>query len=507
MAASLEGTIFLAHHLLRYGIIYFGIYLLGKSSYRILLHPLARYPGPVLARISPFWRTHAQYSKRAHLIYQDLHQTYGPVVRDGPNSLSFSDYHAIKVIYGRGKDSFSRPNTFPTIGINSEHPPIFFAVDAQTHQSARRKVGGAYTMTTILTMEDQIDKIVQQLEDRLDEEAANESYFDFSKWINYFTVDIISDLAFGESFGCLRTCIDANGIISGLQGGHVFAIILSVVPSLGTLFSGPLSKYLKPPDNQGIGLALKVAANIVSERYKQPSEKKDLLNAIISSKDPDRSPIHRDQVRGEVVAALVAGGDTTAMSILGCVGFLLRNPGVFSKLREEIDTAYSEGHLPQDQVPRYADLAKLPYLTAVINETLRFSPSVGAAFTRRTPEQGVEILPGYYVPGGTEVGVNNWVIGRSADLYGKDVEKFRPERWLEDDAKTKLMKDYEFAFGHGARICIGRNLAFVELFKTIAELVRRYDIIPRDLNRLWTEELKLFLYKSDMMVTVKRRHI
>ena len=55
--------------------------------------------------------------------------------------------------------------------------------------------------------------------------------------------------------------------------------------------------------------------------------------------------------------------------------------------------------------------------------------------------------------------------------------------------------------------CIGRNLAFVEIYKTVSELVRKYDMTPKDLNKLWNEELKLFLYKKDMIMTIKRREI
>src|ERR1700761_7684771 len=98
-------------------------------------------------------------------------------------------------------------------------------------------------------------------------------------------MDIITDLAFGEAFGCLKTGKDVNGIISGLQEGYLFAIILSVFPWIGNILSNnTLSKYLKPPDDEGIGLAVKVigmimnenngliitqlAANIVNQRYK-----------------------------------------------------------------------------------------------------------------------------------------------------------------------------------------------------------------------------------------------
>jgi hypothetical protein len=115
-------------------------------------------------------------------------------------------------------------------------------------------------MTSILTMEDRIDSMLQQLENILDEEAANGSMFDLSKWINFFTIDIITELAFGEAFGCLKTRGDVNGIISGLQGGLLFSIMLTIFPWIGTImFSGVVSKHLKPPEEEGIGMALKVS--------------------------------------------------------------------------------------------------------------------------------------------------------------------------------------------------------------------------------------------------------
>lgn len=139
------------------------------------------------------------------------------------------------------------------------------------------------------------------------------------------------------------------------------------------------------------------------------------------------------------------GGDTTANSIVGIMGMLFKNPEAMRRLRAEIDAA----NLDKD-IPRFNEVSNLPYLDCVISEGLRLSPSVGGVFTRIVPTGGGEI-DGRQIPGGVEVGVNNWVMGRDFSLYGPDADVFRPERW-EDAEDKKRFRDYEFAFGHGARV-------------------------------------------------------
>lgn len=164
-----------------------------------------------------------------------------------------------------------------------------------------------------------------------------------------------------------------------------------------------------------------MANHIVAERYAHPSDKRDLLNAMVKSKSSDGVPIHQDQVRDEVIATLVAGGDTTATSILGCLGYLLRNTDILINLRAEIADARARGDLGQ-RIPKFQQLQKLPYLDAVIQEALRLSPSIGSTFTRQVPAGGAEVLSGQFLPGGTTVGVNNWVFGRNESTYGPNAE-------------------------------------------------------------------------------------
>jgi cytochrome P450 len=197
-----------------------------------------------------------------------------------------------------------------------------------------------------------------------------------------------------------------------------------------------------------------MANTILHERLRRPSSKRDLLNAFLAGSDGHGTPIHRDQVHGEVMATLIAGGDSTAMTILGCLGFLLQSPAVLHKLREEFAHAKASGMVaPQGpaEVAKFADLQKLPYLSAVISETLRLTPAIGAAFWRRVPEGGCEVEPGVWVPGGAEIGVNNWIFGRNEEVYGEDAGQFRPERWLDEEERRRL-GEYDFGFGHGNRV-------------------------------------------------------
>ncbi|KAI9661138.1 MAG: hypothetical protein M1821_009465 [Bathelium mastoideum] len=474
---------------------------------RRFFSPLSRYPGPFLASISVLWKFRVALSKREHLIYHDAHQKYGPIFRDSPNSLSFCDARAVKKIYGIGKGAYSRTGLFkpPNKKLDFDnHPPVFLAKLTSTHQKARRKVASAYSMTSVLQMENQIDDMLRQWQERLDQEAEQDRTFDLSKWVNYLTLDILSELAYGGAFGFLEKDEDVMGISKGLSGGYLFSLLLMYFPALGRLlFAWPITLVFKMPTKTGIGAAYRMASEMVDMREKFGSEKKDLIGAIMSSKDLDGTPIHHDQVMGEVVATLVAGSDTTANAIVGTVGYLLQNPSAHRKLRDEIDTADARGEISKG-VPRYSETQNLPWLDACISESLRLSPSISTSFPRAVPAGGDEVIPGQVIPGGTSVGVNNWVMGRDKAFYGPDAEMYRPERWENPQDKTR-MKDYEFAFGHGARVCIGKNIASVELYKAILMLVRDFEIKPVNPSKLWREESMRFLLKSDMMVTISKR--
>lgn len=119
------------------------------------------------------------------------------------------------------------------------------------------------------------------------------------------------------------------------------------------------------------------------------------------------------------------------------------------------------------RAPTVEDLARLPYLEAVLNEAWRFYPPAWA-MTRQAAE-AVE-LDGYRFPAGTVFMVNQWVLHRRPDLWG-DPDSFRPERWQDGQ---KVPQGAYFPFGAGPRICIGMPFAQMEARLLLATMLQRF---------------------------------
>ena len=145
-----------------------------------------------------------------------------------------------------------------------------------------------------------------------------------------------------------------------------------------------------------------------------------------------------------------AGGDTTGITLTAIFYHLMRNPRAYRALQTEIDKADAGSQLSHPVT--FAEAQDLHYLQAVIKETLRIHPAVGALLERVVPQGGVAI-DGLTLPEGTIIGMDPWVSARNPYIYPVP-DKFRPERWLEADAeKLKRMEKSVLTFGSGSRIC------------------------------------------------------
>ncbi|KAL9625856.1 MAG: hypothetical protein Q9160_000176 [Pyrenula sp. 1 TL-2023] len=179
----------------------------------------------------------------------------------------------------------------------------------------------------------------------------------------------------------------------------------------------------------------------------------------------------------------MAGHDVLAITLRAIWYYLARSPKAMKMLRADFQQLEEE--YPSNEPVPYEKLSELPYLDAVVHEALRIHPNVGLILERLVPPEGT-IIDGYRLPGGTVVGVNAWNIHFKPELYGDNAFEFRPERWLESpEEKVKEMRRNLFSFGAGARGCIGRNMAMLQIYKVVFEFYRRFDASLVDPEREW----------------------
>lgn len=231
----------------------------------------------------------------------------------------------------------------------------------------------------------------------------------------------------------------------------------------------------------------------VDERYQEldrdqvskPSSvgpQRDFLARFLEAQKEHPNIVTANQIFSYTVSNVNAGSDTTAISLRAILYYTLKNPRVAEKLNLELRTALQEGRISLP-VSWKQSQEELPYLDAVIKEALRLHPAVGLLLERIVPEGGLQLPNGPYLPAGTIVGANPWIIHRHA-CFGKEVDSFVPERWLQGEGESD--RDYHnrkqqmlratFTFGAGPRTCIGKNISLLEMYKLIPSLLLTYKV-------------------------------
>jgi cytochrome P450 len=219
-----------------------------------------------------------------------------------------------------------------------------------------------------------------------------------------------------------------------------------------------------------------------NRREKDHGQYQDLLSRLFEVNKEKPNEMSDNVVLSMATSNVFAGSDTTAISLRSIVYYLLRNPVCKKKFIAEIEERKKHGELSDPVKIEKAN--EMPYLQACMSEGLRLHPAVGMSLPRVVPAVGIEI-DGKFLPAGTIVGVNPWVVHRDQEIFGKDVESFRPEMWLEGDRSD--MDRFFFAFGSGARVCLGRNISWMEMSKLVPTLFSKFDLQLADPEASWKE--------------------
>lgn len=200
--------------------------------------------------------------------------------------------------------------------------------------------------------------------------------------------------------------------------------------------------------------------------------RKDILHYLLIARDPSTGgDLPNVEIKAEALTQLIAGSDTTGNTITHLIDMLIRNPDKCRKLQEELDRTYPSP-LPSDFVAMFVDCKDLPYTEAVIYETLRLRTTVSLGLPRVVPAGGAWVC-GQFFKEGTVLSTPTYTVHRDERVWGPDALEFRPERWIGAPNRAEMENNF-LGFSYGPRACIGRNVAFMELKKTVATLFRRF---------------------------------
>ncbi|KAI7789082.1 benzoate 4-monooxygenase cytochrome P450 [Diaporthe eres] len=356
-----------------------------------------------------------------------LHQVYGPVVRVAPDEVSYTSETAWRTIYGQ------------------------------------RSV-----------------------------EMTKDPVFSLSKPSGAQAFDLIGDLAFGQDFGCLTKGKAAPFVAAIPFGAQELTFnqmlryygLLSVARFLKTIWK----RLSTRPHGEVLGAReenMRRAVEVVRARISRgpTADRKDFWHYVLqnlkdenaSENDPEISKrgISEPEMYANSFSITIAGSEGTATALAGATFLLLRHPREYQRAANEVRQEFiREADIQSSRV-----LANVPFIEAVLQETMRLYPPVSITMPRRVPEGGATI-DGRFVTAGTTVGVNHLSCYRSCRNF-ENATSFRPERWLRA-SREEAYPDDNFAafqpFSFGPRSCLGKNLARAEMCLLLARILWRFDL-------------------------------
>ncbi|KAI1803849.1 cytochrome P450 [Daldinia bambusicola] len=478
-----------------------------KSIYNLYFHPLHNVPGPRAAAISNI--PYCWWFLGGRLPYKmlELHNKYGISAQSWRDIYGARPGHKTFV-----KSKFYDGGSFAGIGTSS----IISERRPEVHKQMRNYLAGAFSDRAILEQENIVATSVDEFIRLVGVRGSRKGGFNISTTLQSLTFDITGDLSFGKTFGALKSEKPHPWISVSLEAmtqGEIvdvlnrFPLLAKILPVLMS------SKLKKLTENTKKNEELSYKA--VQSRVARKTSRKDFLTRILEDRDPLEVPDRA--IAAHASDFVIAGSDTAATALSAALYYLLRDSRAsatkpvpttataMSRLTSEIRTAFE----------KYADInysstASLPYLRAVLLEAMRVYPPVPMATPREVPEGG-DVVDGVFLPGGVTVSTNPLAASLSPSNF-HDPWSFKPERWLQRPAtattttttttisnsdsngksepqpqpqpESELGSGLEWnddldssqPFSLGARGCLGRNLAWLDMRSILAKLVWTYDL-------------------------------
>ena len=358
---------------------------------------------------------------------------------------------------------------------------VFSELDESKHTKRRQQMAAGYSGKENLSLESDIDGHVKELihlvRSKYISSPQHSKPMDLARKVQFFTLDVISKIGFGESFGDLQADADLNDYIKSGELGLSIAAFLSALGLTKYFHWPPIARLLGPSekDKSGFGKMMGVARKLIDSRLEKSTHgRSDMLASFM------RHGLPKEDLFSESLLQILAGSDTTATAIRSTMLYVITHNRIYRRLQAEVDASVRSGAAPAaPEIARDATLKSLPYLQAVVREGLRILPPVTDQVPKKVPPGGDRVTvegKEYYLPGGTDISYNAWGVHRDRAMFGEDADVFRPERWLVEENKidesklTAMRRTNELIFGYGKYQCLGKPIALMEIAKVIFEV-------------------------------------
>ncbi|KAJ5587589.1 uncharacterized protein N7459_003354 [Penicillium hispanicum] len=481
-------------------------------TYRLYGHPLRGFPGPKLAAATFLYefyydvvkggmyiweieRMHEKYGKQLHCtrISTRKHTTreatkphltqfhQGPIVRINPRELHIKDPSYYEEIHAGAASKRAKD---PEYAVAYGAPRSLVGTINHDHHRLRRSYLGNYFSKRAITslapyIHEKLDQLIHRFENAFHHSLVVHLQLDFAA----LTADVITQYCYGWSYGYLDDPNPAEKIdlVDGVAGVmtmfhiHRFFPILipisrAVPPSVVRWFQPYMAELFaikaRLRRQAEETLQSRKTVNIDDEKVR------DGIFEALTSPDIPAQERSLDRLEDESILLLGAGTETTARAIAMSMYYVALDEEIGRKLRAELRTVL--------QTPRsrasWSDLEQLPYLTGVVNEGLRLSHGMTARLARVSQHEPL-LYKDWVIPAGTPVSQSNYFVHMDPTLF-PEPSKFDPERWIRAAERGKYLSRFIVAFTKGSRQCLGINLAYAEIYMTIAHIVRRFKFVP-----------------------------
>ncbi|KAK2879935.1 hypothetical protein FQN49_000747 [Arthroderma sp. PD_2] len=450
-----------------------GVYVLGLITYRLLISPLAKFPGPKLAAMTRWYEMYFDVIRGGQFLWEidRMHEKYGPIVRISPYELHIKDPDYYSTLYAGPTKRRDKYPWFLSVGL----PTSTFSTAEYDHHRLRRGMLSPYlSKQAIRSLEPVIQDKVNLLCRHMQRAMKTGEPLEMHKCFISLAVDIVSHHAFGKSncYDLLQADMLDDSWKEGVTGGFAKLLLGRHFPLLIVLFRilPVWMSAIVVPSCRDLNFVENEVDNRMERVYtkNQHGTKEQCIFAEIMNND--KLPLLErklGRLSDDAKFLLGAGTDAPSQALAITLFHILNNGPVYRKLQEEL-----KGSLPDPQAdPSLAMLERLPYLTAVIKEGLRISALVTSRLPRIAPDEVLE-YNGWKIPPGTPVSMSIYLMLRDKTVFPEPLN-FHPERWL---GQGSNLEKYLVPFSKGSQGCLGPNMAWAWCYLGLATILRRFEL-------------------------------